>query len=249
MLKSLKISILLAKINLKSLKRYRTNSLLDFFIKQYGFNFATDWIGLVLFFSIFSTIFIGISFEKPIIFEGSSWVNIVNLNIFLFLIIMGIEFLMLKNSFDINFFILKIYSISYKKINLIKYFYNIFDKKIIVLFLYEIILCLFLYYYNANVLSLIFITFLTLFITYLLTCSMIVLLKNLFNKFIQEASKIFLSILLSVLFILIFLYIHYVNIITIPLSYIIIYLYVGSLLNILLFFINLNLEKNTEWFG
>ena len=104
MYKTLQISILLIKADFVSILRYRTYSVLEYLLKSYGFKFPIDWLGISFFFILFSTIFVGVSFEQEILINDKLWINVIDLNILFFLILFASEFLMSRNSFDPSFF-------------------------------------------------------------------------------------------------------------------------------------------------
>ncbi len=240
-----RISLLLIQTNLLSLKRYSTGSLLEVAFKRYGLKYPAEWIGILFVFTFFSMVFIGVSFEKTITINNKEWLNIIDINALFFSMIIILEFLLQKPVFNISRIQLKLFPISYKNRLHIKYLYEIFDKKIVGLVLFFIILSVFIVYKKQQFdLYLTILTYTSVTTTYLLTCSFIITFRAILKRKIKKNHSLFIPIISTLMIICILFYIKYIRINVISITHIFISLAFTISLCIILYFINLFIEKN-----
>jgi len=241
---SIKKAFLLSHVNFLCIKRYRMHSYLEILFNEYGYKYPAEWIGMLLGFILFATVFTGISFQNPILIHKQTWINIIDLNIFYFAILIVFELLLQKTVFNINDIRLKIFPLSYKKIVNIKYWYELFDKKIITLFLLAIILLIF--FLNNNIIFnfvLALLTITSIVLTYLIACSFIITVRNITYKTALKSSSLFLYVIVSIISISLYYYLQYIKIKEISISEIIIFFIISIFTCIILYFINLFIEK------
>jgi len=209
---SFKTALIISRVSLLSIKRYRTYSMLEIIFNRYGFKYPAEWVGILFTFSFFAVILTGVAFERSLLINNTEWINIIDVNLFFFFTLIAFEFLMLKPVFNIGQFNLKVFPISSSRIVRVKYLYEIFDKKIIGLFIFYVIFFIFFLNYELKFdFGLCLITIMAILMTYFLACSIIVLFKNFFYKIIRNNTNFFFSIIATIILAIVSFYIHYIK--------------------------------------
>jgi hypothetical protein len=219
--------------------------MLEVTFNSYGIKYPAEWIGILLIFIFFSIVFIGVSFEKTILINNKEWLNIIDVNVLFFSTIIILEFVLQRQVFNISRFQLKIFPISFKDRLHIKYLYEIFDKKLIGLVIFYIILLSFSIYEKPVFnLTLYILTFISVTITYITACSVIITFRVIFNRTIKKNYNLFFPIVSTILIICILFYIKYIRVDAILTTDIFFSFIFAISVCIILYFVNLYIEKN-----